>query len=215
MQAPLPFSDRVDMKTMCNNTWTSLAGTGLPAAEKFSVPKVGEFSELVGQGKGKVGNRVGESALSYKTSFKKNEQRTMKNGKPFESRCTQPSFFFRRHWIPLHIETSRKTSTSRSKLARTDTPFSCLRSTVRADAVGLRHRRRRPRPLRGRPARSEQDAMAGANVEVGPTCERGEGDDGEAGVAAERLDERPDAGAHPSFSQFCRAVSLSFSFLRS
>ena len=99
-QAPLPFSDRVDMKTMGNKTWTSLAGTGLPAAEKFSVPKVGEFSELVGQGKGKVGNRVGESALSYKNSFKKNEQRTMKNGKPFESRCTQPSFSFRRHWIP-------------------------------------------------------------------------------------------------------------------
>ena len=94
MQAPLPFSDRVDMKTMGNKTWTSLAGTGLPAAEKFSVPKVGEFSELVGQGKGKVGNRVGESALSYKTSFKKNEQRTMKNGKPFESRCTQPFLFF-------------------------------------------------------------------------------------------------------------------------
>ena len=91
MQAPLPFSDRVDMKTMGNKTWTSLAGTGLPAAEKFSVPKVGEFSELVGQGKGKVGNRVGESPLSYKTAFKKNEQRTMKNGKPFESRCTQPA----------------------------------------------------------------------------------------------------------------------------
>ena len=94
MQAPLPFSDRVDMKTMGNKTWTSLAGTGLPAAEKFSVPKVGEFSELVGQGKGKVGNRVGESPLSYKTAFKKNEQRTMKNGKPFESRCTQPVLFF-------------------------------------------------------------------------------------------------------------------------
>ena len=175
------------------------------------MPKVGEFSELVGQGKGKVGNRVGESALSYKNSFKKNEQRTMKNGKPFESRCTQP-FSFAVTGNPLHNETNRKTSTSRSKLAMTDTPFSCLRSTVRADAVGLRHRRRRPRPLRGRPARSEQDAMAGADVEIGPTCEGGEGDDGEAGVAAERLDERPNAGAHPSFFSILPGCVLVVSF---
>ena len=98
------------MKTMGNKTWTSLAGTGLPAAEKFSVPKVGEFSELVGQGKGKVGNRVGESALSYKNSFKKNEQRTMKNGKPFESRCPQPFFSFVALDSCLHNETKRKTS---------------------------------------------------------------------------------------------------------
>ena len=56
--------------------------------------------------------------------------------------------------------------------------------------------------------------MAGADVEAGPACEGGEGDGGEIGVAAERLDERPDAGAHPSFSQFCR-LYRSFRFLRS
>ena len=153
MQAPLPFSDRVDMKTMGNKTWTSLAGTGLPAAEKFSVPKVGEFSELVGQGKGKVGNRVGESALSYKTSFKKNEQRTMKNGKPFESRCAQPYFSFVVAGNPLHNETNRKTSTSSCRFFVTSAGTNSARYLPAQHGSRRRGQATPPAPTSSPPAR--------------------------------------------------------------
>jgi hypothetical protein len=69
LQGPMSFSE-ADMKTLGNKTFTSLAESDMPVAP----------------GKGQVGNRVGESTVSYRTSFSPNKHQTNTAGKAYESR---------------------------------------------------------------------------------------------------------------------------------
>lgn len=85
MQRPMSFSE-ADMKTLGNKSFSTLGVSDVPARDKFSVQERGELADLVASDKGKVGNRLGEATVSYRTSFLPGKQQTNKAGKPFESR---------------------------------------------------------------------------------------------------------------------------------